>query len=443
MNGLIQWNGQYHLFYQYNPAAAHWGDIHWGHAVSPDLVHWTDLPIALAPTPGGPDSGGCWSGCAVNYNGIPTLIYTGVQADAGQIITPTPCLATSDGDLTVWRKYEGNPLFTAPLDNLVGFRDHSLWKEGDLWYHLIGSGLDGVGGTVLLFRSPDLYHWEYLYPFCAGDTYASPTLSTGAMWECPQFLSIAGHHFLVISGMTRDAPLYTFYLTGTYRDHRFYPNGVHQLDWGNEYFYAPQAMLDDQGRTIMFGWVREGRTVAAQDAAGWAGVMTLPRLVTVGEDGLLRLEPAPEVQTLRSDSIHLSNIELTALGPDPVGNCFELLADIDLLDSADLELDLCLSPDGQERTRIVFSPTRTAWSVIRDQSSVDPTIEHAAQSAPLQPGPLHLHVFVDHSLLEVFVNGTCLTTRIYPTRPDSHILQFNAAHAHLKSLDLWKMRSIW
>src|SRR5947209_17224863 len=77
-NGLIQWKGQYHLFYQYNPHSALHSTIHWGHAVSPDLLHWQDLPIALSPTPGGHDAEGCWSGCAVNHNGIPTLIYTGV-----------------------------------------------------------------------------------------------------------------------------------------------------------------------------------------------------------------------------------------------------------------------------------------------------------------------------------------------------------------------------
>src|SRR5215813_2310009 len=74
-NGLIQWEGKFHLFYQHNPNGPVWGNIHWGHAVSPDLVHWSDLPIALAPTPGGPDEVGCFSGCAVN-NGVPTLIYT-------------------------------------------------------------------------------------------------------------------------------------------------------------------------------------------------------------------------------------------------------------------------------------------------------------------------------------------------------------------------------
>ena len=96
-NGLIQWEGQYHLFYQYNPYAAVPGNIHWGHAVSADLVHWADLPIALGPTPGSVDAGGCWSGCAVDDGGLPTLIYTGFRDGAQR-----PCLATSQDGLLTW-----------------------------------------------------------------------------------------------------------------------------------------------------------------------------------------------------------------------------------------------------------------------------------------------------------------------------------------------------
>ena len=106
-NGLIQWQGQYHLFYQYNPNGAVHGTIHWGHAVSSDLIRWTDLPIALTPTPGGPDAAGCWSGCAVDNHGIPTLIYTGIRPQA-------QCIATSLDGLITWEKFSGNPVLKSP-----------------------------------------------------------------------------------------------------------------------------------------------------------------------------------------------------------------------------------------------------------------------------------------------------------------------------------------
>src|SRR3954469_13247271 len=109
-NGVIQWKGLYHLFYQYNPNGPFWGTIHWGHAVGEDLVNWQHLPIALEPSPDGPDRDGCFSGCAVNNNGVATLIYTGLN---GQ--DELPCVATSTGELLItWEKYAGNPVIPSP-----------------------------------------------------------------------------------------------------------------------------------------------------------------------------------------------------------------------------------------------------------------------------------------------------------------------------------------
>src|SRR6476659_2902008 len=93
-NGLIHWKGQYHMFYQYNPEGPFHNKIHWGHAVSTDLVHWAHLPVALAPTLDSPDEDGCWSGCAVDNAGVPTLVYTGVRGE-----DQLPCVATGDDDL--------------------------------------------------------------------------------------------------------------------------------------------------------------------------------------------------------------------------------------------------------------------------------------------------------------------------------------------------------
>src|SRR3954447_4644989 len=118
-NGLIQWRGRYHLFYQHNPEAPTPGTIHWGHALSDDLVRWRDLPLALSPTPGSVDESSVFSGCAVDDNGTATVLYTGVRRDPNRPRTERPCLATStDDDLRTWRKYEGNPVIAAPPPGL-------------------------------------------------------------------------------------------------------------------------------------------------------------------------------------------------------------------------------------------------------------------------------------------------------------------------------------
>ena len=115
-NGIIEWDGKYHLFYQHNPYAAVWDNMHWGHAVSSDLLHWTDLPVALSPTADGPDEDGCWSGCAVDDNGVPTILYTGVRGDWTLPQNQRVCLATGNADLTSWEKYAGNAIIAYPPD---------------------------------------------------------------------------------------------------------------------------------------------------------------------------------------------------------------------------------------------------------------------------------------------------------------------------------------
>ena len=151
-----------------------------GHAVSDDLVHWRDLPIALAPSPGTVDEYGVFSGCAVDADGVPTVLYTGVRNPPGQPRTERPCLATSrDDDLVTWDKHPGNPVIASPPPGLdvVGFRDHGVWREDGTWYQVIGSGIRDVGGTVLLYRSRDLVHWEYVHQVATGDR-----ADTGDIW---------------------------------------------------------------------------------------------------------------------------------------------------------------------------------------------------------------------------------------------------------------------
>ena len=138
-NGPIFWNGLYHMFFQYNPNAAVWGDMHWNHAVSEDMIHWRHMPIALAPTPGWADGDGCFTGSAVNDNGVATILYTGVKEtsfeqatlrDSHHNFRETQCLATSsDPQLRTWNKWK-DPVIQPPNDpKLTGFRDPFLWHD--------------------------------------------------------------------------------------------------------------------------------------------------------------------------------------------------------------------------------------------------------------------------------------------------------------------------
>ena len=193
-NGLIYWKGNYHVFYQYNPFEPAWGNIHWGHACSKDMLHWKHLPIALWPDPQYADAGGCFSGCAVNNNGTATLIYTGVYPE-------TQCLATSmDDDLINWKKHS-QPVIPAspPGLQLEGFRDPCVWWEASEWRMALGSGIKGVGGAVLLYRSKDMINWQYLGSLFQGQRKLDKDLDSGTMWECPSFFPLDDKWVLIMS----------------------------------------------------------------------------------------------------------------------------------------------------------------------------------------------------------------------------------------------------
>jgi beta-fructofuranosidase len=186
-NGLIQWKDTYHLFYQHNPAEAKWGPMHWGHATSPDLLHWEHHPVAMEPELNSPDEYGCWSGVTVVHDGKPVIVYSG-NSRVGQRC----CLAHSNDDLQTLIKDARNPVIPDLPDGYTidEYRDHCLWLEGHTWNQLIGARIENVGGTVLLYRSYDLVNWQFVGPILVGGEYAVDPLPKNAMWECPDLFPV-------------------------------------------------------------------------------------------------------------------------------------------------------------------------------------------------------------------------------------------------------------
>ncbi len=436
----------YHLFYQYNPNGPFHGTIHWGHAASQDLVHWTNLPIALTPTPGFADEDGCWSGCAVDNDGIPTLLYSG-NAARQQLL----CIATGSDDLVRWTKYAGNPVITAPPAELdtIGFRDHCVWKEEDVWYQLIGSGIKDVGGAALLYTSHNLIDWQYMHPLLVGDSFSRTPVWSGTMWECPQLLPVGNKHMLFLSVLDGSQAYYVLSFIGSYANHSFTPERQEILDGGC--FYAPQALIDESDRRIMWGWLREGRSTEEQLAAGWSGVMSLPRLLSLHPDGVLNVQPAPELTVLRGKHTHHSGLELAAsaspLLTDVHGDALEIIATFEPGDASAFGVVVRCAPDLREETRIEYNRQLRYITIDRSQSSLNESVEHHEQRTLCEIAAyerITLHIFLDHSVVEIFVNElVCLSSRIYPTLPESRGVGLFAhgGRARLASLDVWEMAS--
>jgi beta-fructofuranosidase len=438
-NGPIWWKGQYHLFYQLNPHAAVWGDMHWGHAISPDMIHWKHQPIALAPTPGGADSEGCFSGSAVVSDGKPTFIYTGVQNapaaettlhDGNDKLRETQMLAIAeDSHLLHWKKIETPVIATPPQGMVVtGFRDPCPWREGDTWYLAIGSGERTIGGCVLLYRSHDLRHWEYLHKLAQGKPNGKVAVNpcdSGEMWECPDFFAVNGQHCLLYSSEDK-----VFWTTGEYdtQQHRYIGTRTGVLDHGA--YYAPKSFLTPDNRRILWGWIRETRPEAQFAAAGWSGAMGLPRVLNVNSEGQLEMNPAVGTEKLRG---HAESAELK--GGTPYKQT---------LDALRREL---LIPLGNAKPKIslrLLTSGKTVWELLVDVPASLVTCGEITFALPPRIGSDDaLRIFIDGSIIESFFAGReCLTSRVYDVRPGDTELEISLLTGESFRVTQWPLEAI-
>jgi len=347
------------------------------------------------------------------------------------------CLAFSqDPDLNVWRKLP-EPVIALPPPGMevTGFRDPFMWREGDSWLLGLGSGIKNKGGMVLLYKSPDLRQWTYLHPLVegAGNKKSSVNpVDTGDMWECPDFFSMDGKHVLLIStqGKVR-------WKVGTYKEQQFIPEKEGVVDWGA--YYAAKTMPDAEGNRILWGWIPETRPEAEHNAAGWAGVMALPRVLSLNSDGELQMETVPALRKLRHAH--------TGLQREATPEDRKKMLDTLLIQDLSAEISLEFRPKANEPFTVNldsedgenFATLRFAEKQGVRELSVN---ELTARISGSGDAPVRLHLFLDGSVLEVFVNGTtALTARIchVPKWPLRLALQGTAP---VDALDVWQMRPI-
>lgn len=445
-NGPIWWKGAYHMFYQYNPNAAVWGDMHWAHAISNDMLHWRHLPIALAPTAGGDDEDGCFTGSAVEDCGTATIIYTGVKTvrperatlrDGVHNFREVQCLATSsDSELRTWTKWK-QPILEPPGDTrLTGFRDPFLWRDGETWYMGVSSGWKKQGGGVLLYRSRDLRRWEYLHPLASEkwtERESVNPVDSGEMWECPDFFALGRKHVLLYSTAGK-----VIWETGELdrKELVFHREKRGVLDHGA--YYAQKTQLDSEGNRILWGWIPEKRPEAEFSAAGWAGCMALPRVLSIGPDGELRMRFAQEAHSLRTRSFtvphsdrtphwraaRLSDIQIEGLRGELSWNSVGSRFALELADRSGPWWSLSLDSEG--------SATRLTINGVRIELPGAPEQEREFQ------------LYVDASVVELICDSKhAITSRIY-RKPDGplHIVVSDTDLHHLWPFEAWQLRAI-
>lgn len=283
-NGLCRFKGKYHAFYQYYPFEPKWGPMHWGHAVSEDLVSWEELPIALYPDMPYENNGGCFSGSALEKDGDLYLMYTSVSKEQGQ----TQSIAISR-DGFHFEKLKENPIIpTSPLDpENKDFRDPKIFQYEDSYRMVCGAGVDGLG-SILLFTSEDLLNWSYVGPIFESREY-------GPVPECPDLFPLGDKWVLMFSRM--DESRSAQFIIGDFDGESFVPQSFQQPEKGTD-FYAPQTFLDDRGRRIMIGWLWNWNRKTPEGSLR-VGALSLPRELSL-KNGILYNTPVKEALPLLS-----------------------------------------------------------------------------------------------------------------------------------------------
>ncbi|MEJ7738260.1 MAG: glycoside hydrolase family 32 protein [Chitinophagaceae bacterium] len=478
-NGLSFWQGNWHMFYQAYPPEDK--RQHWGHAISKDLIHWQDLPYAIYP---GPERAVFSGGALVEQDRV-IAMYHGTEV--GNMVA-----VSSDPLLLNWEKVTGKAV--VPIRSETGFPlpysvfDPSIWKRDGIYYSLsAGRAPKGPGGKPVpvgfLFRSKDLANWEYLHEFVEDDRFTV----IGDDYACPYFWPIGDRHIM---------PFYSHmsggqFLLGDYDTSRnkFVVTQAGKFNFGPSNpsgIHAPSATPDGKGGVIIIFNMNAGKPTGE-----WNMIMSLARRLTlIGKDEVGQ-EPAGDIESLRYNHQEVKPMVLPAnkevVFQNIKGNALEINMEIDPKDVPMLELNVLRSPDKEEFTRILFmegrgmgpgrnyrfgevsalQAERQANAAARPSSSPPPpresliTIESSYSSLhpDVRPrGPetasfimtpdenLKLRVFIDKSVVEVFVNGKqCVAARVYPSREDAVgvSIRSQGQNSDLKLLEAWQMKSIY
>ena len=463
-NGLSYYDGKYHLFYQYHPYSTYWGPMHWGHAVSDDLITWEYLPAALAPDTGY-DYSGCFSGSAVTMDdGSHLLMYTscgdssGDPTGKGRWIQLQSIAIRKPGE-SEYAKYEGNPVISESDIPEGGdpyeFRDPYMWRCDDGSYRvLVANGRTSAedGTRLLLFRSEDGLNWG------GGKVLFEDERRIGVMWECPNFFPLGGRHILMASPMDMQAEEgeavgsirfpqgnNVCYITGDYDEQleEFCPDAddadagyfmYEPVDGGLD-FYAPQTFETVDGRRVMIGWMQDPSmsNLHSEDEFRIFGQMTVPRELTL-KDGRLIQWPVSELEKYRQFPVIYRNISIgTKEAEVSVGSLKDIQGhSLNGIHGRMLDLELEIRPDeapGKDASgengelsyrefAVRFAAGDSRYTEFRydpERSVVTVDRSHSGQSGKIsgkrtirvreRKGRLSIRMLIDRWSAEIFINN--------------------------------------
>ena len=452
INGATFFNGRYHLGYlqkiRNGPNERDFSS--WQHISSRDLLHWTYHTAYLNEPLEGKKGDYFNSGDIMEGVEPPTIIANMPRRG----ICIYQC---HDDDLSHWIPLEGNAVIPIDADQFpecVIF-DPSGWREGDTYYALIGNknhrpGYEG--DSTSLFKSTDLKRWHYVGPF-----YKSSRNWTAEIEDCAcsDFFRFGSKHMLLMH-THRPYNKCQYYIGHCDRE-TFFPETHGQLSYLGSMLSGPEALIDDKGRRLFWGWISDARS---GEKYGWHSIMSLPWHLSPASDNTLRIEPAIELQSLRYNQIRLDDFRLDA-GDDIVmdglaSDCMELKLTIEPQSARRFGLKLLCSPDGEEETVISYEAKNREFIIDFENASTDKSLVYYCGAEVLKPGrfkqiipyslrsrqELNLDIFVDRSAIEISVNSQiCIVQRVYPTRADSKQVGCFSEDGsiHVKNILKWEM----
>ena len=454
-NGLIFYKGWYHLFYQFNPYGCDWGSMHWGHAVSKDLFQWKDLPIALKPDQSYDDhpAGGCFSGSCVEHEGKLFAFYSSTTLDGEQVMQSQSLAISEDG--IHFTKYQGNPVIKSPPKGACeDFRDPKVFKKNGRWYMVVGGSVGGAkkpggDGKVFLYQSEDLYHWEYI-----GNLIESLG-RFGSMFECPDLFELDGKWVLTCSPINHPSYNKAMYFVGEVDldTASFYIEKTGNIDHGSDY-YAPQSFLDENGNRMMIAWANQWEWMpwfagwGPTSVEGWRGAMNLPRRACLDEDLTLRAEPPETIRKLEKNINRWTDLRIDTHRKEILSESsrrFRLSLEAEPKKVESRFIEIGLLDDGRRSVRLRLDLAGGFVSLDREEADGF-TGGIMTASIEVTGEKINLEIFVDRSMVEVFVNGgrQCISANIYPNENQNKTwIRTPYREAELSLLEVADIESVW
>ncbi|WP_138419960.1 glycoside hydrolase family 32 protein [Aquibacillus sediminis] len=434
-NGLIYFQNNYHVFFQWNPFETAHGAKFWGHYMSADMVNWEFAPIALAPDKWY-DKNGCYSGSAIVHHDRLYLFYTGNVKDEQDNRESYQCLAVSDDGITFEKK---GPIINVPEGYTAHFRDPKVFQHGNDWYMVLGAQTKTKQGQVVLYRSEDLETWTFLGPIAGSKLNGLGDF--GYMWECPDLFQLDGKDILVASpqglepqGMNFQNIYQAGYFAGEIdlQTQKFTHDSFVELDRGFD-FYAPQTFTAGE-RRILIGWMGNAEEEGPPQPTvnhNWIHTLTIPRELRWKRNALYQT-PIKELEALRENEVSHQQLKLTNQSielPNVNGNVFEI--------------EVAISEWNANRFTI-----RIGKSVLTyDDTNSVLTYERMGRDGQLESRACeleqlnHIRIFKDTSSIEIFANHgqEVFSSRQFDDWQDKRIV-FQTDGIHIMDVTKWDLK---